>query len=88
MCRGLPTFRDGQRERLCNLGWLAGLSTMCSLVAQWKIVGGTRRLAHWPAGGDPVCCNHVHTPIHTHSQRHDIKAVSIIAFQWTVIVNC
>lgn len=58
-------FWGGVRKRLCNLGWLgwlAGLSTMCSLVAQWKIVGGTRRLARCPAGGlepggDPVCCN-------------------------------
>lgn len=62
----LPSEAGGEREREngCSVtlaGW-PGLSTMCSLVAQWKIVGGTCRLAHCPAGGlqpggDPVCYN-------------------------------
>lgn len=64
---GLPTFGGGVRKkekkaRLCNLGLAGSGHNVQPCRSQWKIVGGTRRLAHCPAGGlqprgDPMRCN-------------------------------
>lgn len=51
-----------KKARLCNLGLAGSGHNVQPCRSQWKIVGGTRRLAHCPAGGlqprgDPMRCN-------------------------------
>lgn len=51
-----------KKARLCNLGLAGSGHNVQPCRSQWKLVGGTRRLAHCPAGGlqprgDPMRCN-------------------------------
>lgn len=93
MQQWVPTFLRRGRETDCvALAGCFGLSTMCSLVAKWKIVGGTRRLAHCPAGGlypggDPVCCNHAHIHTDSKKKKDDIKASSALLDHAVISVN-
>lgn len=69
----LSTSRGGgERKRLCNLAAARSEHNVqpCRSVENSGRVGGTRRLAHCPAGGlepggDPVCSNHTHVHVRT-----------------------